>query len=51
MPHKFVIDKAYPSDKKDSPKRMMIILFSTLSAMFFALLIAAVQEKISYNND
>ena len=51
MPHKFVIDKAYPSDKKDSPKRMMIILFSTLSAMFFALLKAAVQEKISYNND
>ncbi len=51
MSHKFVIDKAYPADKKDSPKRMLIVIVSTLSALFLALLFAAIFEKISYYKD
>ena len=51
IPHKFIIDKAYKSDKKDSPKRMLIVLFSTLSALFFALLIVVIQDSINFKKD
>ncbi len=34
--HKYVISKAFPSDKKDYPKRSIIVIFSTLGAFFFA---------------
>lgn len=34
--HKFTISKAQPSDKKDSPKRMFIVVFSTFGAFMFS---------------
>jgi tyrosine-protein kinase Etk/Wzc len=41
--HKFVVEKAVVADKKDKPKRMIIVLLSTIGAflfMVFALLIS-----------
>ncbi len=35
--HKYIISKAKPSDKKDSPKRMFIVIFSTLAAFLFSI--------------
>jgi len=36
VPSQFVIDWATPSDKKAKPKKLSIIIVSTLSALFFA---------------
>jgi hypothetical protein len=36
IPSQFVIDWAYPSDKKAKPKKMVIVITATLSAIFFA---------------
>lgn len=51
MPQKFVVDKAYPADKKASPKRLLIVLISTFAALFFTLLIMSVQDRINYNKE
>lgn len=45
--HKFIIDKAYASDKKDSPKRILIVLVSTLASLLFALLVIVIQDSIN----
>lgn len=37
IPSQFVVDRATPSDKKASPKKALIIVASTLSAIFFAI--------------
>jgi len=37
VPSQFVIDWATPSDKKAKPKKLSIIIVSTLSALFFAI--------------
>ncbi len=37
IPSQFVIDWAYPSDKKATPKKLIIVVASTLSALFFSL--------------
>ncbi|MDD2549875.1 MAG: Wzz/FepE/Etk N-terminal domain-containing protein [Bacteroidales bacterium] len=37
IPSQFVIDWAYPSDKKAKPKKLVIVIASTLSALFFSL--------------
>ncbi|MDP4207270.1 MAG: Wzz/FepE/Etk N-terminal domain-containing protein [Bacteroidota bacterium] len=50
IPHKFVIDKAYPSDKKAYPKRLLIVLVSTISAFFMALLLLIIRDSITYKN-
>jgi hypothetical protein len=41
--HKFVVERAVVADKKDKPKRLIVVLLSTMGAfvfMVFALLIA-----------
>ena len=47
IPHKFVVDKAYPSDKKDKPKRAIIILASTFSAMFLMFILLLIKDSIT----
>ena len=48
IPHKFVVDKAYKAEKKSYPKRMLIVLISTLSAFFLALILLILIEKINF---
>ena len=36
IPSQFVVDKAYPSDKKAKPQKLIIVVAATLSALFFA---------------
>lgn len=36
IPSQFVIDWAYPSDKKAKPKKAVIVIASTLAALFFS---------------
>jgi len=37
MSHKYIISKAETPDKKSSPKRSVIVIFSTMGAFFFAI--------------
>jgi uncharacterized protein involved in exopolysaccharide biosynthesis len=37
IPSQFVIDWAYPADKKAKPKKLVIVVAATLSALFFSL--------------
>ena len=46
LPQKFVVEYAVASDKKDYPKRMMIVLMSTIGALALALLLVIAQEGI-----
>lgn len=48
IPHKFVVDKAYKSEKKAYPKRMLIVLVSTITAFFMALLLMIFQDTIAH---
>jgi uncharacterized protein involved in exopolysaccharide biosynthesis len=48
IPHKFVVDKAYPSEKKAYPKRSFIVLISVVSAFFMTLLVLILWDSISY---
>lgn len=43
----FIIDKASAPEKKDSPKRILIVIIATLSTFAFALLTLLVQKNIS----
>jgi uncharacterized protein involved in exopolysaccharide biosynthesis len=47
IPHKFVVDKAYTSEKKAYPIRSLIVLVSALSAFFIALLLVIIRDSIS----
>jgi uncharacterized protein involved in exopolysaccharide biosynthesis len=47
IPHKFVIDQAYKSDKKAYPKRLIIILVSAISAFSLALLLMIIIDSIA----
>jgi uncharacterized protein involved in exopolysaccharide biosynthesis len=47
IPHKFVVDRAYPSERKAYPKRSLIVLMSTLSAFFVALLLLIIRDSIN----
>ena len=47
IPHKFVVDRAYPSEKKAYPQRTLIVLMSTLSAFLVALLLLIIRDSIN----
>lgn len=47
LPHKFVVNKAQPADKKAYPVRWLILVVSTASAFILALLLIIVQENIN----
>ena len=45
--HKFIVEKAYPSDKKAKPKRMIIVLVSTIAAIVFMLIVLLIKSRLS----
>ncbi len=44
--HKFVVERAVVADKKDKPKRLIIILLSTFGAFVFALFALLIADRI-----
>lgn len=44
--HKFVVEKAVVADKKDKPKRMFIMLLSTLVTFVFMVFALLIQDKL-----
>lgn len=47
LPHKFIVNKAQPADKKAYPVRWLIMVVSTASAFILALLLIIVKENIN----
>ena len=50
LPQKFVVSDAYKAERKSYPIRWLIMLVSTLSALFLAIIVIMVVEKISVSN-
>jgi capsular polysaccharide biosynthesis protein len=46
LPQKFIVESARVSEKKATPKRMIIILAASISAIFFAFVIMLVSDSI-----
>lgn len=46
LPHKFVVNRAQPADKKSYPLRWLIVAMSTVSAFLLALLLIVVQVNV-----
>lgn len=46
LPYKYVVDKAYESERKAYPRRSLIVLVSAVSAFFLALLAFVVRDSI-----
>jgi uncharacterized protein involved in exopolysaccharide biosynthesis len=46
LSYKFIVDSAVPAEKKATPKRMIIILVSTLAAVFMALLSLIILDSV-----
>jgi hypothetical protein len=46
LPYKYIVDRAYRSDKKATPKRMIIVMASTVSAFFLTLLLLVIADTI-----
>ena len=44
--HKFVVEKAVVSDRKEKPKRMIIVLVSTIGGFIFGLFFLLIQQRI-----
>lgn len=47
LPHKFVVNKAQPADKKSYPIRWLVVAMSAISAFLLALLLIVVQENMN----
>jgi uncharacterized protein involved in exopolysaccharide biosynthesis len=50
FPHVFVVDKARVEEKKVSPKRTIIVMFSTLSTFAVALILLLLMDHIKARN-
>lgn len=51
LPQKFIVSDAYKAERKSYPVRWLIIVVSTLSALFMAIIVIMVMEKIvNYNS-
>ncbi|MEI7980139.1 MAG: Wzz/FepE/Etk N-terminal domain-containing protein [Bacteroidota bacterium] len=50
LPQKFIVSDAYKAEKKSYPVRWLIIVVSTLSALFMAIIVIMVMEKITNYN-
>lgn len=46
IPHKFMLEKARPAERKDYPVRWLIVVMSTIGAMLFMIAFIVVFEKI-----
>ena len=44
--HKFVVEKAVKSDKKEKPKRMIIVLVASLGGFIFGVLFLLIRQRI-----
>ena len=45
--HKFIVEKAYPSEKKVYPIRWLIVIMSTFSSILFAIAVILTNNKIA----
>ena len=45
--HNFVVEPAVVADKKDKPKRLTIVLLSTIGAFIFSVFALLIKERIS----
>jgi hypothetical protein len=45
LPHKFIVNSAFPAEKKKYPIRWLIVVVSTLSAFLFSLLVIIMVEN------
>jgi uncharacterized protein involved in exopolysaccharide biosynthesis len=50
LPQKFIVSDAYKAEKKSYPIRWLVMLVSTLSALFLAIIVIMVIEKIADEN-
>lgn len=46
LSHKFVVEQAYPSEKKAYPKKSLIVIVSTFASILFALIVLIVIDNI-----
>jgi len=44
--HKFVVEKAVKADKKEKPKRMIIVLVASLGGFIFGVLFLLIRQRI-----
>lgn len=44
--HKFVVEKAVVSDRKEKPKKAIIVIVSSLAVLLFSIIVLMIQEKI-----
>ncbi len=49
LPHKYVVDYAYPAEKKSYPKKSIVVITSTIAAFIFALFILLAVDIIKRN--
>lgn len=47
LPHKFIVNNAFPAEKKSYPIRWLIVLVSTVSTFILALLVIIAYENLS----
>jgi len=46
LSHRFVVEEAYPSEKKSYPRKSLIVIVSTFSALLFALVVLIIIDNI-----
>lgn len=46
LSHKFVVEEAYPSEKKAYPKKSLIVIVSTFTSLLFALIVLIINDNI-----
>jgi len=46
LPHKFIVDRAYASEKKAYPKKSIIVMVSTASAFLLTLILLIISDSI-----
>jgi uncharacterized protein involved in exopolysaccharide biosynthesis len=49
LPHKFIVDYAYPADRKTYPKKSIIVLTSTIAAVILAFIILLIIDTFRKN--
>ena len=50
LPHKFIVDRAYPSEKKAYPKKSIIVILSTMTSFLFTLILLIIIDSINERN-
>jgi uncharacterized protein involved in exopolysaccharide biosynthesis len=51
LSHKFIVEKAYPAEKKAYPIRWLIVVLSTFSAVLLAIVGILVKNQIELLKD